>query len=330
MPKWLVALLTFLLIVLPACSQESTQQDKHKVTLVLDWEPNTNHTGLYVAKVKGYFQKQGLDVEIIQPGNVTVEQLVASGKADFGISTQESLTYARLEGIPLVSIGAILQHNTSGFASPIEKQIKRPRDFVGKTYGAFGSIVEKPMITTLMKEDQASSTNVKMNNVGNIEFLTAFKKGIDFMWIYQGWQGIEAELRGMKLNMIYLTDYSRDLDYYTPLIATSEKMIQQHPETVKKFMEAVSQGYQFAIKDPQASADILLQTNKRLNPKLVKRSQAWLSPRYQAEAPVWGYQKKEVWANYTRWLKENGVIKKNMDVEKAFTNQFLPQKGEGS
>ncbi|MBJ8062379.1 ABC transporter substrate-binding protein, partial [Bacillus cereus] len=80
----------------------------------LDWFPNTNHTGLYVAQTKDYYKKQGLDVEIIQPGdNVTAEQMIASGKADFAISAQENVTLARVEGIPVVSVGAIIQHNTS-------------------------------------------------------------------------------------------------------------------------------------------------------------------------------------------------------------------------
>lgn len=100
-----------------AKKEESTDKEK-KVKVVLDWFPNTNHTGLYVAKTKDYYKKQGLDVEIIQPGdNVSVEQMIASGKADFGVSYQENVTSARVEGIPVVSIGAIIQHNTSAFAS---------------------------------------------------------------------------------------------------------------------------------------------------------------------------------------------------------------------
>lgn len=100
-----------------AKKEESSDKEK-KVKVVLDWFPNTNHTGLYVAKTKDYYKKQGLDVEVIQPGdNVSAEQMIASGKADFGVSYQENVTSARVEGIPVVSIGAIIQHNTSAFAS---------------------------------------------------------------------------------------------------------------------------------------------------------------------------------------------------------------------
>ena len=81
-------------------------------------------------------------------------------------------------------------------------------------------------------------------NAGDADFFTMVKKDIDFAWIYYAWTGIEAELRGEKFNMIYLTDYSEKLDYYTPVLATNEKMIKDNPETVKAFVAAASKGYQ--------------------------------------------------------------------------------------
>ena len=86
--------------------------------VVLDWTPNTNHTGLYVARDNGFFKDHGLDVEIIQPGEAGADTMVATGAADFGVGYQEGMTQARIQGVPLVSIAAIIQHNTSGFASP--------------------------------------------------------------------------------------------------------------------------------------------------------------------------------------------------------------------
>ncbi len=125
-----------------AKKEESSDKEK-KVKVVLDWFPNTNHTGLYVAKTKDYYKKQGLDVEVIQPGdNVSAEQMIASGKADFGVSYQENVTSARVEGIPVVSIGAIIQHNTSAFASLKKDNITSPKDFEGKRYGGWGAPAE--------------------------------------------------------------------------------------------------------------------------------------------------------------------------------------------
>lgn len=309
-----------------AADQHEKEEKEHKkVAVVLDWTPNTNHTGLYVAKEKGYFEEKGLDVEIMMPGEAGSDQLVASGKAEFGVSYQESVTEARVQDVPIVSIAAVIQHNTSGFASLAEKNITSPKDFEGKTYGGWGAPLEKAVLASLMDVDGADIEKVDIVNMGDADFFTAVKRDIDFAWIYYAWTGVEAELRGEKLNMVYLTDYSDKLDYYTPVITTNEKMIESDPDTVKAFMAAVSKGYEFAIDHPDEAADILIKAVPDLDPELVKKSQEWLSPRYQDDAARWGEQKAEVWKNYMDWMLEKDLLEKEMDVKKAFTNQFLPE-----
>jgi ABC-type nitrate/sulfonate/bicarbonate transport system substrate-binding protein len=328
-------LLLFLLMamLLGACSSEDEAsseakagQSEKEIKLVLDWTPNTNHTGLYVAQAEGYFKDEGLDVEIMMPGEAGADQLVASGKADFGISAQETLTEARVQDIPIVSIGAIIQHNTSGFASPKDKNITSPKDYEGKTYGGWGAPVEKAVLSSLMQKENANVENVEIVNMGNSDFFTAVERDIDFAWIYYGWTGVEAELRGEELNMQYLTDYSDNLDYYTPVLTTNEKMIQNDPETVKAFMAAVSKGYEYAIDQPEKAADILIEAVPDLDPELVKASQKWLSPKYQDDAKQWGIQDVNVWKDYSDWMYSHDLLDKELDAEKAFTNEFLPEK----
>lgn len=332
---WLVAIVAVLALV--GCqakddetakkdSQKSDEPSLEKVTVVLDWTPNTNHTGLYVAQQQGYFKEQGLDVEIIQPGDAGADQLIASGKADFGVSYQEGITQARVQGVPLVSIAAIIQHNTSGFASPKDKNIASPKDFEGKTYGGWGSPIEKAVIETIMKADQADVSKMEIINAGDADFFTMTEKDVDFAWIYYGWTGVEAELRGKDINMVYLTDYSDKLDYYTPVLATNEKMIEKQPEIVEKFVAGAAQGYEFAIDKPEEAANILLTAEPDLAQDLVINSQKWLADKYQDDAPQWGVQKLDIWKNYAEWMTENGVLEGEFDPEKAFTNDFLPKK----
>jgi ABC-type nitrate/sulfonate/bicarbonate transport system substrate-binding protein len=330
MKKWFVSLLALALVT--GCgSKDETKGNKEtkdtlkSVSIVLDWTPNTNHTGIYVAKEKGYFKEEGLDVEILMPGEAGADQLVASGKSQFGVGYQESLTQARVQGVPLVSIAAIIQHNTSGFASPEEKKITSPKEFEGKTYGGWGSPVEKSLITSLMKKENADVEKVSIVNMGDTDFFTAVKRDIDFAWIYYGWTGVEAELRGEKLNMVYLTDYSDKLDYYTPVLTTNEDMISEDPDTVKAFVKAVAKGYEYTIENPDEAADVLIKAAPDLDPKLVKKSQLWLSPKYKDDAPSWGEQKLAIWENYADWMHENKLLDKELDAEKAFTNQFLPK-----
>jgi ABC-type nitrate/sulfonate/bicarbonate transport system substrate-binding protein len=330
MKKWLVLVLSVFLMTGCGSKKETEnatgkKQPLKKVSVVLDWTPNTNHTGLYVAKEKGFFKKEGLDVDIIMPGETGADQLVASGKAQFGVGYQEAITQARIQGVPLVSIAAVIQHNTSGFASPVGKKIQSPKDFEGKIYGGWGSPVEKSVITSLMKKENADTNKVKIVNMGDTDFFTAVKRDIDFAWIYYGWTGVEAELRNEKINMVYLTDYSDKLDYYTPVLETNEKMIEANPETVKAFVNATAKGYEFAIKNPDQAADILIKAAPDLDPKLVKKSQEWLSPKYQDDAKEWGIQKQEIWENYAQWMYENKLLDKKLDAKKAFTNEFLPK-----
>ncbi|MCM3663106.1 ABC transporter substrate-binding protein [Mesobacillus subterraneus] len=332
--KKLVILLSALLMVwsLTACSSSETTAEKEsslkKVSIVLDWTPNTNHTGIYVAKEKGYFKKRGLDVKIILPGEAGADQLVASGKSQFGVSYQEGITQARIQGIPIISLAAVIQHNTSGFASPKAKNIISPKGFEGKTYGGWGSPIEKAVITSLMKQEDADVEKVKIVNMGDSDFFTAVNRDIDYAWIYYGWTGIEAEIRNEPINMVYLTDYSKKLDYYTPVITTNEKMIKNDPQTVRAFVAALTEGYEFAIEHPGDSAEILIKAVPDLDEELVKKSQEWLSPKYKDDAERWGEQKLEVWENYSEWMFDNGLLEKELEAEKAFTNEFLPKRGD--
>ncbi|SDT60003.1 ABC transporter substrate-binding protein [Actinoplanes derwentensis] len=295
-----------------------------KVQIALDWTPNTNHTGLYVAKEKGYFAAHGLDVEIVQPGDADPSALVAADKIPFAISAQESLTQARAEGAPLVSIAAVIQHNTSGFASPKDRNLTRPADYVGKTYGGWGGPVEAPLLQAVVAADGGDASKIKTVNVGDSDFFAATKKGIDFEWIFYGWTGVQAELRGEPVNIQYVKDYDPALDFYTPILITNEKRISGDAELVKSFTAAVSEGYTYAASHAPESAEILLKAAPDLDAELVKKSQEWLSPKYQDDAARWGEQKAEIWTGFSDWLYEKKVLSTKVDGSKAYTNDFLP------
>jgi len=312
----------------PAATTSSTEASKPltSVTIMLDWTPNTNHTGLFVAKEKGYFTKEGLDVKIIQPSSDgNVEQLVATGKADFGVSQQEQVTTARANDVPIISLAAILQHNTSGFASPTSKNIHTAKDFEGKTYGGWGLPSEDAILKALMLKDHADFSKINVVNIGEADQLTSLTKNIDFTWIFYGWTGKEAELRHQPLNMIYLKDVDPALDFYTPVIITNEKTAQTQPELVQHFMKAASEGYQYAISNPSDAAELLIKNAPEANAELIRSSQTWLSPQYQADAPRWGEQKVAVWDSYAKWFFERQLLPKMIDASKAFTNDFLPK-----
>ena len=204
--------------LLMGCSTKKEDIDKDieltKVTVILDWVPNTNHTGLYVAKDNGYFKEEGLEVEIIQPAEGSTSTLIAAGKGDFGVSYQEDVTYARTakEPLPIKAIATIIQHNTSGFAAPVEKNIKVPKDFEGKIYGGWGSPSEEAILKALMEKDNADFSKLKMVDAGSEDFFAVTKKAIDFEWIFYGWTGIEAKLKNIPIDYIDIGKLNPDLD----------------------------------------------------------------------------------------------------------------------
>lgn len=306
-------------------SQTPKQTQKQKVTVLLDWVPNTNHTGLYVAKEKGYYDAEGLDVTLIQPGEGDAAAIVAAGKVDFAISGQESVTLARAKDIPLVSIATIIQHNTSAFASLKDSNINTMKDFEGKRYGGWGSPIEKAVIESAMNDAGGDYAKLNFITLGMSDFVNTIGRDNDIQWIFYGWEGIDAKQKGKDLNVIMLKDLNPVLDYYTPVIITNEKHVTSQKELVRKFMKATAKGYAYAGKNPDASAALLVKNAPELNKNLVLASQLWLSPQYTAEAQQWGIQKTEVWKRYADWLYAHKQIENNIDPEKAFTNEFLPQ-----
>jgi ABC-type nitrate/sulfonate/bicarbonate transport system substrate-binding protein len=321
----LIVSLLVITILVGACGS-TAPEGATPVKFMLDWVPNTNHTGIFVAREMGYFEDAGLDVEIIEPGEVYPEAAVASGAADFGISFQESVTLARAEGASIVSIAAVLQHNTSGFASPAALHVTSPADFEGLRYGAWGSPSETPTLKALMEGSGADFDKVEIVTTGFSDPIALVAAGeVDLVWIYYGWEGIQAEVRGMHLDVVMMQDYfDRVPDFYTPVVITNESIIDDRPEVVEALLEALSRGYIFTVEHPDEAADILLSAVPELDSTLVKRSQIWLSDYYIAEAPRWGEQKRSVWQDYADWLVEQDVLTSPIAVEDAFTNRFLP------
>ncbi|MGL5327754.1 MAG: ABC transporter substrate-binding protein [Peptostreptococcaceae bacterium] len=316
--------------MLSGCSgkeESKTEEGLEKVTMVLDWTPNTNHTGLYVALENGYYEEQGLDVEIVQPPEGGAATLVATGKADFGISYQEEMTFAKTseDPLPIKAIATVIQDNTSGFASPKDKNITSAKDFENKTYGGWGSPSEDAIIKAVMEKENANFDSTKIVNVGQDDFYASIEKNVDFMWIFEAWTGIEAKLKGVELNYIPLKDLDERLNYYTPLIISNEKLLNENPELAKKFIKATSKGYEFASNEPEKSADMLLKHAPEIDKELAIESQKYLADKYKGDASYWGEMNDTVWNNYTEFLKEYKLIEKDLKASEAYTNEFLPK-----
>ena len=294
------------------------------VAVMLDWVPNTNHTGLYVAQANGYFAEEQLEVTIVEPGAAGADAAVGSGAADFGVSFQENVTLARVEKVPIVSVAAVIQHNTSGFAAPIDRHIRRPRDFEGKKYGAWGSYTERQVLASLMECDGGAIDQIEFVDIGMIDPFVAWERGdIDFVWIFEGWTAVEAKLRGVDLRFLGLTDLGCVPDYYTPVLITNERLIADRPDVVQRWVRAVARGYEFAIDNPAAAAEILITSVAGINAELVRASQPWISGKYADGADRWGEQSGAVWDAYSQWMVDRGLQSRLINTSAAMDGSFI-------
>ncbi|MBW6514727.1 MAG: ABC transporter substrate-binding protein [Candidatus Syntrophosphaera sp.] len=313
-----------LLMGITACKQKQEgAKALKKVRVVLDWTPNTNHSGIYVAQEQGYFKAAGLDVQIIQPGENTAEKIVAAGQAEFGISYQESVTIARSENIPIKSIAAIIQHNTSGFASLLEDNILSAKDFEGKTYGSSGWPSELEILRQVMRSADADFSRVKVIS-GVYDFFSTIGKDVDFEWIYYGWDGVQAKLKRIEINYLPIREMDPLFDFYTPVIIANDLLINSEPELVRAFLSAVSEGYEYCIAHPDKAAAMLTKAVPELDEELVLASLDYLKDEFRADAPQWGHQEHEVWQRFADWMYSRQIIKTPVKASDLYTSEFLP------
>jgi ABC-type nitrate/sulfonate/bicarbonate transport system substrate-binding protein len=314
---------------------KSTPKQLTSMNLALDWTPNTNHTGIYVALAQGWYRAEGIDLHLLPySANVSPDVLVSSGKADVGISSTEGIVADAAVGQPVVSIAAIIQHNTSALVTLASSGLNRPRDLDGKIYGGFGAPYESAVVGEIIQKDggKGQFKNVTLS-VDAMQALESHR--IDFVWVFEGWEVIQANRAGVKLNVFPITNYGV-ADYYTPNLITSPNEIKQKPALLHKFMAATACGYEYARTHAHESAQMLINEANRTAPgtfpdtALVFASQAFLSPRYADPGRKWGWQDRAPWHGYPQFILNSGGVDDasgkpvhSLNFDALYTNQFL-------
>lgn len=308
-----------------AGTEASQKEALEEVTVILDYVANTNHTGMYAALDLGYYEEEGLKVNIVEPTEGATATLVAVGKGDFGISYQEDVTIAltSAEPLPIKAVAALVQHNTSGFVTAADKDITSPKDFEGKTYAGWGGPGEAAVLEAVMT--QAGADFSKLNVVvSDGSGFTALEDKADIMWFFEGWDNITCEMNNFPINYMPVKDLDERLDYYTPVIIAGNDTLENRPEMVKKFLKATEKGYQYAISHPEESAELLHKHAPDYSLEMLTKSQEFLAEKYMEDTDVWGIMSDETWDNYTEFMAEYQVIDKTIPASDCYTNEFLP------
>ncbi|NLV86814.1 MAG: ABC transporter substrate-binding protein [Clostridiales bacterium] len=319
---------TMIILFSTGCGEKENNEGTNleQVTVILDYLPNTNHTGIYAALELGYYEDLGLDVRIVEPADGVTATLVAEGKGQFGISYQEDVIYALdcEEPLPIKAISTIIQHNTSGFASYKDKDILGPEDFNGKVYAGWGAPSEEAVIKAVMDKAGADFSSLSMVTSDGSGY-SVLKDKVDIMWFFWAWDGIASELAGVPVNYIELKELDPRLDYYTPVIITNNNIIENNPDLAGKFMEATSKGYKYAIENPIKSAGIIHKYAPEYDLEMLTKSQLYLSEKYSEGSEVWGLMTDNVWQNYMEFMKEYALIENEIQPQDCYTNQFIPE-----
>ena len=318
-----------------ATASPSTPPPLATVRLALDWTPNTDHTGFFVARAKGWYDDAGIKLQILPYATAVPETLLAAHQAECGISFQDSMTFAVAAGADIVSVAAILQKTASAIGVLADGPIQRPRDLDGKTYAGFGYPNEDPTLKFVIKADGGKGT-FKTATLDAAAYEALYHHQADFTIPFTAWEGVEAQLRGITLRYFQFADYGFP-DYYQVVLACDRQWLEKDPDAAKRFVAATVKGFQFAADNADEAAAILVSENPGVfdaNKALPKASQEFLdSGRYLVDANgVFGPQTLERWTDYSAFLFDQGLLVDSagkplptaLDYGKLFTNDYLP------
>ena len=231
-----------------------------EVTMALDWTPNTNHIGLFVAEAKGFYEEAGLAVEILPYSDTSAGTLVANGVADFGILGSIGLFTQRTAGVDLVATYALVQTETGRLVFNGERaDIQSPRDLDGKTYAGFGSNWENALIGTIIRADGGEG-EFETVTLGTSAYEALANGAVDFTLEVYTWEGVKAERDGRAQRAFRYADWGVP-DQHTNFIGTTGAYLAEHPDTAKAFIGASQRGYAYAVAHPDEATDILVAAN---------------------------------------------------------------------
>ena len=299
---------------------------KTKLTFCLDYTPNTNHTGIYVAQAQGYFADEGLEVEIVQPADDTAEAMIGSGKAQVGVSYQDYIANALDSDspMPIQAIAAVIQHNTSGIMSRKADGITRPKAMMGHKYATWDMPVEQATIKHIVEKDGGDFSKLDLVPYNVDDEVSGLKADMfDDVWVYEGWAVQNAAVQDYPVNYFSFKDMDDVFDFYTPVLAANNDFMKSNPDAVKAFLRAAKKGYEFAVEHPEDAAQILCDEVPELDSALVEASAKYLADQYTADASSWGVIDGKRWAAYFQWLNDNDLVENKLDVNAGFDTSYL-------
>jgi putative hydroxymethylpyrimidine transport system substrate-binding protein len=323
-----VAALSVTAAVLAATNQAvqvlAQTADPEAINVALDWYPNANHAGLFLALERGYYAEEALAPDFYTPSDpTTVLQTVGAGRDTFGISYQTDMLLARAADVPVVSVMALVQVPLLGIMVLAESNISRPRDLVGKTVGYPGIPSQEAFLATMLADDGATMDDVELVNIG-FDLVPGLISGrVDAsLGAYWTHETILAEQEGFPVEILKVDDWGVP-PYYELVIAASEETVAQRGDLVERFLRATKRGYEDAINDPAAAIAALQAASPDLDVPVEEEGIALLIPAWTDGDVPFGTQTAERWDAYAAWMADNDLIPVDLDVVAAWRGDLI-------
>ena len=285
-----------------------------ELDVVLDWYPNALHAFLYVAIEKGYYEEEGLKVNIRFPSNANdAISLVAAGQADIGLYYQQDVIQARAQqDVPVKSIGAVVQGPLNIVLSLKEKGITSAGDLVGKTIGYAGTELSEALIRSIMQYVGADYSDVTMIDVG-FDLMSSMTTGnVDAtIGCLVNHEVPQMEEEGFSVNWFDLDDYGVPT-YYEGIFLASDEAIANDSETLQAFLRASARGFADMKADPEAALATLLANqnaeNFPLSETVERKSMGVLIPMMETADAAFLSQSDACWQENIDWMLDQGLI----------------------
>ena len=322
----LLLICTLLLCGCGASKNDAGTEELKELDVVLDWYPNALHAFLYVAIEKGYYEEEGLKVNIRFPSNSNdAISLVAAGQADIGLYYQQDVIQARTQqNVPVKSIGAVVQGPLNIVLSLEEKNITTAEDLVGKTIGYAGTELSEALIRSIMNYVGADYSDVTMIDVG-FDLMSSMTTGnVDAtIGCLVNHEVPQMEEEGFSVNWFDLDEYGVPT-YYEGVFLANDNAIAGDSETLSAFLRASAKGFADMKADPEAALQILLnnqnEENFPLSETVERKSMEVLIPMMETTDIAFLSQSDECWQENIDWMLEQGLISETVALDEVRVN----------
>ncbi|MGN6275277.1 MAG: ABC transporter substrate-binding protein [Solirubrobacterales bacterium] len=325
-----IALAVLLLaLVLAACGAKSEEggTERQAFSLTLDFYPNPDHAGIYMAQKLGYFEEAGLDVKINAPSDPSAPlKLVAAGQTDLAISYEPEVALARDKGLDVVAVGALVNRPLTSMIWLKKSGIKGVGGLKGKTIATAGIPYQDAFLKTILARVHLTPEDVKSVNVG-FGLLPALVSGSAQAMLggYVNVEGIDLRERG-KEPVVTPVDKLGVPTYNELVLVANRKKLEEDPEAVRLFLAALERGTNAAVENPGAATKAVTEANPDLEPKLtaaeVKATLPLLGARVKGKP--YGYMDPKQWEAFAGWMRDNGLIKSLPQASELLDNSYLP------